>query len=587
MAAVIGRQVSGRSHSGRTVWQLLLLAAAAVLLAGSAATAAAPSRSVYQTIPPDPAAIIVRGAGDGLTDDTAALQQAIDAAAQEGAGAVVFVPEGRYRLTRTLLVRSGVRVFGTGRQRPVFLLAERTPGFAEGVAAMVSFTGEDQFRSGRPAVPPRTTVPFDPTMFDGTQTTFYSALSNVDFEIGEGNYGAVAVRFRVAQHAFLRHVDMRLGSAFAGVYHVGNEMENVRFFGGRYGIVAEKTAPTWPFTLIDSHFEGQQVAGIREHEAVLTLVNVTFRDMPVGIEIDRGYSDMLWGKDVRFDNVTDAGVVISMEGSTFTQIGFENAVASATPTFARLRVSGRTFAGVGDRYQVRRFSHGLAVEALGETGATQSVFDAVPITRAAAMRPPAIAALPPVSEWVSVRDLGVAGDDRTDDTAALQRAIDTHRVLYMPTGRYRVTQPIRLRPDTVLIALHPNTTQLYLPDETAAYAGIGDPVALLESAKGGAAIVSGLGLWTGGINPRATALLWRSGEQSMVNDVRIHGPVVRVNGQATGAVDPAARPDGQQASIWVTDGGGGTFAAIWSPNTLSSSGFHVSDTDTPGHVYGL
>ncbi|WP_081996023.1 glycosyl hydrolase family 28-related protein [Croceibacterium mercuriale] len=574
-------------QAGRSLRHILLAMVPVMLFAGSLASAAAPSRSVYQAMPQDPAAIVVQGVGDGRADDTAALQQAIDAAAAEGAGAIVFVPEGRYRLTRTLLLRSGVRVFGVGRRRPVFVLAERTPGFGEGVAAMVSFTGEDQFRSGRPAVPPRTTVPFDPTIFDGTQTTFYSALSNVDFDIGEGNQGAVAVRFRVAQHAFLRHVDMRLGSAFAGVYHVGNEVENVRFFGGRYGIVAEKTAPTWPFTLIDSHFEGQQVAGIREHEAVLTLVNVMFRDMPVGIEIDRGYSDMVWGKDVRFANVSDAGIVISMEDSTFTQVGFENAAASATPVFARLRESGRTFAGVGDHYEVRRFSHGLAVAALGETGTKQSVFDAVPVRRAVAPRPPAIRALPPVREWVSVRDLGVAGDDRTDDTAALQRAIDTHRVLYMPTGRYRVTRPIRLRADTVLIALHPDTTQLYLPDEAAAYAGIGDPVPLLESARGGAAIVSGLGLWTGGINPRATALLWRSGARSMVNDVRIHGPVVRVNGTATGATDPAARPDGQQASIWVTDGGGGTFAAIWSPNTLSSSGFHVSDTDTSGHVYGL
>ena len=42
--------------------------------------------------------------------------------------------------------------------------------------------------------------------------------------------------------------------------------------------------------------------------------------------------------------------------------------------------------------------------------------------------------------------LGVNGDGKTDDTAALQRAIDTHRVLYLPIGLYRVTDTLRLRP---------------------------------------------------------------------------------------------------------------------------------------------
>jgi hypothetical protein len=37
----------------------------------------------------------------------------------------------------------------------------------------------------------------------------------------------------------------------------------------------------------------------------------------------------------------------------------------------------------------------------------------------------------------------------------------------------------------------------------------------------------------------------------------------------------------------VTDGGGGTFTDIWSPDTYATAGFKVSDTDTPGFVYEL
>ncbi|NYD89968.1 glycosyl hydrolase family 28-related protein [Sphingomonas melonis] len=563
------------------------LLGAAALVAPAPALAA--TTSVYLSAPKDARAITVRGVGDGRADDSAAIQQAIDAAAQGGQGGVVFLPSGRYRISRTIFVRSAVRIFGVGVTRPEIVLGDNSEGFGAGVAAMLAFTGEDQYRVGKAPVPPRTSVPFDPSIFDATSSTFYSALANVDFRIGEGNAGAVAVRFRVAQHGYIRHADFHIGSGLAGVYQAGNEFEDLRFFGGRYGIMSEKTSPAWQFTLIDSDFQGQRDAAIREHEVDLTLVNVAIRDTPVGIEIDRGYSDSLWGKDVRFENVSQSAVLISEEKSVFTQIGFDNAIGINTPTFARFRDSGTTVAGKGARYRVSDFSYGLKLAGLGTIGDYATDVTMAPLGRAPARPKPAIAALPPVKAWANVHDLGVKGDDTTDDTAALQRAIDTHRVLYLPMGRYRVTDTLKLRPDSVLIALHPSLTHVYLPDETPAFMGVGGAKALIESAKGGNAIVHGLGLWTGGVNPRATALLWKAGEASMVNDVKIQGGggTFLTKGSPVGFGDPRARFDGQYPSIWVTDGGGGTFSALWSPNTLASAGFYVSDTKTPGHVYQL
>ncbi|WP_435368620.1 glycosyl hydrolase family 28-related protein [Sphingomonas faeni] len=548
----------------------------------------AKSSSVYLSAPHDPGAITVQGAGDGRTDDSAAIQQAIDAAAAGGKGGIVFLPSGRYRISRTIFVRSAVRIFGVGPTRPEIVLADNSAGYASGIAAMVAFTGEDQYHVGKAPVPPPTSEPFDPSIFDATSSTFYSALSNVDFRIGAGNTGAVAVRFRVAQHGYLRHVDFHIGSGLAGVYQAGNEFEDLRFYGGRYGIMSEKTSPAWQFTLIDSEFQGQRDAAIREHEVDLTLVNVAIRDTPIGIDIDRGYSDSLWGKDVRFENVSQAGIVISAENSVFTQIGFDNAVAANTPVFARFRDSGKTVTGSSKTYRVSDFSYGLKLPGLGTIGDYATDVVMAPLARLPARRAPAIRVMPTVRDWTNARDLGVQGDDRTDDTVALQRAIDTHRVVYLPAGRYRLTDTLTLRPDSVLIALHPSLTQLYLPDQTPGYMGVGGPKALLQSAKGGNDIVSGLGLSTGGVNPRATALLWRAGEASMVNDVKIQGGAGTVPTKgAIGYGDSRARFDGQHPSIWVTDGGGGTFAALWSPNTLASAGFYVSNTKTPGHVYEL
>src|SRR5271165_3640158 len=74
--------------------------------------------------------------GDGTSDDSAALQAAIDKA-DSGREGLVFVPSGRYRLTRTIYIWPGVRVFGYGASRPVLVLADATPGFQEGVGDMV------------------------------------------------------------------------------------------------------------------------------------------------------------------------------------------------------------------------------------------------------------------------------------------------------------------------------------------------------------------------------------------------------------------------------------------------------------------
>ena len=47
-------------------------------------------------------------------------------------------------------------------------------------------------------------------------------------------------------------MDFHIGSGLAGLTRSANEAEDLRFFGGRYGILAEKPSPAWQFTLIDS-----------------------------------------------------------------------------------------------------------------------------------------------------------------------------------------------------------------------------------------------------------------------------------------------------------------------------------------------
>ena len=567
----------------------IVLATVALFLCPSAFSA-----SVISARLDDPKAIYMDAPGT-KEDSSGALQAAIDKASGTGREGIVFIAAGRYTMSRTVYLWPGVRLIGYGATRPVFVLPPNTPGFQKGMGVMVMFTGltpHGRPRAGdRIAFPPPGTVPPNDNVADANPNTFYSAMNNIDFEIGDGNPAAVAVRFHVAQHSFLAHMDFHLGSAMAGVYQAGNEAEDLHFYGGRYGVLTEKTSPAWQFTLIDSVFEGQSEAAIREHEAGLTLIRNTFRNVPKAIDIDEGYPDQLWVKDSRFENITRPVVTISLEKSPLTEIGFENAVLSNAPVFARLRESGKTVPGKGPVYEVKNFTYGLIVPGEGRMGSIGMQYDAFPLASLPVALPAAIRALPPSPEWVNVHALGVKGDGMSDDTAALQRAINTHRVLYLPGGHYVVQDTLTLKPDTVLIGLHPTLTQIDLLDETLGYQGVGAPKAVLLAPQGGENILSGIGVFAGGINPRAVAVLWKAGERSLINDVRFlggHGSGGNpYNNNHTADPDLRKRWDGQYPSLWVADGGGGTFADIWTPNTFAQSGFMVSNTKTPGHVYEL
>ena len=553
------------------------------------------SASVFTTRLDDPKAVYLTaqefGArGDGVADDSAAIQAAIDKSETGTREGIVFIPSGRYRLTHTIYIHPGVRVFGYGPTRPIFVLADNTPGFQQGMGDMVIFTGVRR-PTERVPFPPPGSVPPNDAIADANPNTFYSAMSNIDFEIGAGNPAAVAIRFHVAQHAYLSHMDFHIGSGLAALTQVGNEAEDLHFYGGRYAILTEKTSPAWQFTLIDSVFDGQRESAIREHEVGLTLIRDTFRNTPTAIDIDPEYSDQLWVKDCRFENISNQAVIISNEKNPLTEIGFENAVLKNVPAFALFRESGKRVPGKGAIYQVNHFNFGLIVLDEGVMGTIGTRYDATALRALPAPLAPAIRALPPTEDWVNVHQLGVKGDGSTDDTAAIQRAIETHRVLYFPSGHYVVSDTITLKADTVLIGLHPTFTQFDLLDSTPGYQDVGAPKAVLSALAGGSNIVSGFGIFAGGINPRAVALLWKAGSASLVDDVRFlggHGSGTNpYNNNHTADSDLRKRWDAQYPSLWITDGGGGTFADIWTPNTFAQAGFVVSNTTTPGHVYEL
>lgn len=560
------------------------------------------SASYYPLRLQDPKAVYLDrfpAKGDGVTDDTEAIQQAIDRVREGASQGILFIPEGRYRLTKTLTVWPGVRLIGFGKRRPVFLLGPNTPGYQTNEKLMVFFAG------GRPNLPAKQpAIPEDAGLKggdfgvpdDANPGTFYSALSNVDFEIGEGNPAAVGIRARYAQHSYLAHIDFRLKSGLAAIHDIGNQADDLRFFGGDYGLITRTPSPGWQFTMMDSYFEGQAKAAIRTHVTGLTLIRPSFKNVPTAISVDEGHSEQLWMKDAEMENVSGPALVISRENSLRTQINVEDVACRNVPTFAKFRESERVLGRTG-AYHVQSLSHGLTYASLGQPPKVQTRFE---VAKPKAEKPRKdVPDLPPMETWVDVTTLGAKGDDMVDDTEAIKKAIALHKTLYFPTGIYRVTDTLVLKKDTVLIGLNPITTQLALPDATPGYNAAGErsvpfagaPKALLETPKEGTNIVTGIGLDSGGNNPAAVAAKWMAGTESMMDDVKFvggHGSnMPNYNADRTGDANPSRKWDSQYASLWVTAGGGGTFKNLWTASSFAAAGMLVTDTETEGRVYQM
>ncbi|MCU7549814.1 SMP-30/gluconolactonase/LRE family protein [Chitinophagaceae bacterium LB-8] len=562
-------------------------------------------KSFYTQRPEDPDAVYFTPSdfperADGKTDVSDALQQAINLVKTKYNFGILFIPEGKYLISKTIFIPPAVRLIGYGTNRPEIILQKNAPGFQfpdsadKGKAKyMFWFTG-GMFQDGQP-------------VWDANAGTFYSAFSNIDIKIDKGNSNAVALRTHFAQHSFIAHVDIHIGDGKAGIFDVGNEIEDARFFGGSYGIYTTKPSPGWQFMMVDTYFEGQRKAAIKTQEAGLTIVRMQVKKVPTVIDVDSNYHEKIFIEEGVFDEVSGPAMIISNEANAFTQVNIRNVLCRRVPVFSQLRQSKQMIAAPGNIYRVKNYSYGWQIDELGQepvcrTDKEMSVEQNFNTSFACSLPQ-----LPPMQAWVNVKTLGAKGDGITDDTKVLQDAIDRYATIYVPQGWYKITGTLYLKPNTALIGLHPMATQFLIDDHSEAFGGFGGPQPLVVAPKGGTNILTGIGLNTGAYNNRAVACKWMAGEHSYMNDVKFvggHGSMARPASQPSGSqgrnrsgggntassrilpgIDAAW--DTQYWSLWITDGGGGTFKDIWTANTFSSSGLYVSNTSTPSKVYAM
>ncbi len=154
------------------------------------------SKSVYELCPKDPEAVYFTPENygiksDGSMDVSDALQNAINEVKKKYNFGIVFLPEGKYKITKTVYIPKAVRLIGYGKKRPIVFLAKNSPGYQQEVIDdkgkaryMFWFTDNLVNESEKPR--------------DAGAGTFYSAISNIDLRIEDGNPHAVALRTHFA-----------------------------------------------------------------------------------------------------------------------------------------------------------------------------------------------------------------------------------------------------------------------------------------------------------------------------------------------------------------------------------------------------
>lgn len=553
------------------------------------------AQSVYTQKPDDPEALYFTSenyniAPDGKHDVTEALQFAINKLKKEKNFGILFIPEGKYLISKTIYVPKAIRIIGYGENRPEFILGKNSAAYQEENNYMFWFT-DNLVEEGQQ---PR----------DAGAGTFYSAISNVNFRIEKGNPKAIALRTHFAQHSFVNHCNFYTGDGYAGIYDLGNEIENLKFYGGEYGISTSRTSPGWPMMMIDLYFEGQRKAAVLSRNTGMTIVSMHVKDAPVAIELQQGVSDRLFMEDCLFENVKK-GIVVGVEKEAANQINLLNIMCNNVDVPVHFSPSGSSIDGKGNIYRINNFVHGLVMDDMADDSDYKTVIDMEAVDLVPKKLDKVIPDLPHMDTWVNVKDFGALGDGKTDDTQAIKEAITKHKNVYLPTGYYRITETLVLNKGNALIGLHPYATQLLLDESEVNFSGFGSPVPLLESSEGGSDIINGIGINTGAYNNRAIGLKWMANENSMINDVKFvggHGNMAkpgqpsqirRREQNISSPIEPVFSEgkdlawDNQYWSLWVTNNGGGILKDIWTANTYAGAGLYISNTSTPGKIYAM
>ncbi len=505
----------------------------------------------------------------GTKDSTKAVQAALVFARDHQMAC--FFPTGTYLISDTLSCtqqlhkRANGRVFGgnrfpnmlvgsrAGTQRPRLVLAPRAAGFGDPAKPRI-FVHFWSRGYGNPTTVDRVSDGLPPEV-EQPNIGMNQMLVNLDIVIGEGNPGAIALRHQAAEGSAIEDctIDATHGhTGIQGGIGSGGSSAGVTVIGGRVGLdFTGYMSGTQPTPVITGFtLTGQTEAAIRSTSRQ-TLVAVGLKivaDRCTGplIQVGRNlqanhgmltvidseieFAGKALAQEQRVVVDSDRGVCLDnvyVRGATSIVVDPEQKTELAGNPKGWLHVrrfaatsSPRANQGVSYRYPI--YVDGRRVERVNDATVDQSPPAGL---QARHLWSPQFASFEsPGAASVKSTPYAARGDGRSDDTAALQRAIDEHEIVFLPKGCYLLTKPLELKPNTKLIGVG-QTMSLLVPAKAGKFADAShaEPLVRTADAADGETVLAFLGLHTPSTIPGAQSLHWRTGGSSIFRGVEIHG----------------------------------------------------------------
>ncbi|KAK0708067.1 pectate lyase superfamily protein-domain-containing protein [Lasiosphaeris hirsuta] len=392
--------------------------------------------------------------GDGVADDTAAINAAINAGNPCNRGctsttttpAVVYFPAGTYLISKSVQPAYFTQLIGDAYSPPTL---KATAGF-EGFGLI----------DGNPY--------YTQNLNWKAVNVFFRQVRNfiIDTTNIAPDKAATGMHWPTSQATSLQNIVFNMPTA-SNVVHVGLFIEegsggfltDLTFNGGATGA----SMGNQQYTMRNLKFNNCKTAIIQLWNWGWTYIGLSINNCQVGIDMTAGDSNKVeTGSVTLIDSAfTNVAIGVSTGWSTTTtpdtagSLLLENILLSNVPVAVK-GPQGTLLSGSTGSTTVSGWANGHKYTPAGPREGSGAV---TPNPRPASLvgsdgryyarSKPQYESLP-ASSFVSVRAAGARGDGVADDTAALQSAIDAavaaNKVLFLDYGLYRVTGTIRVPP---------------------------------------------------------------------------------------------------------------------------------------------
>ena len=381
------------------------------------------SATSERTFPPDSGMVNVKtvyGAkGDGVTDDTEAIQQAISSVVHHPqiGPRMIFVPAGTYLVSRPLFEKdlrsrwnSLLTLQGENRTTTILKLKDNDPLYqsAKAPASLLMFGSQNGKPNG------------------GGNSAFDNNIFDITIDVGRGNPGAVALDFMGNNYCALRNETLQssdpghsgaIGLALLRYASGPCFIKNVVINGFDYGIKVANNEYSLIFE--DLTLLNQKQFGIFNANNVLSI---------------RHLASMNRVPAIRNEN---AAGLVTLIGATLEGGSPELSAIQNRGTLYARDVTSKGYASVlqGHGSTIAEYDSGPMVSQFGTSASSLNL----PVEETPYFEETNL------SKWKSVTAYGADPHGVVDSAAGIQAAIDSGATtIYFPTGVYRVTRTIHV-----------------------------------------------------------------------------------------------------------------------------------------------